>query len=1115
MSRRGERVSYAKKWCMLSFAILLLLSTDFIGGGETYGKSEEAVVINPTPQSLDVRGEDFPLTPVVGLVVGDGTDSASVREVEDTLKAAGVKRIERRGADEDAPDTPVTIWVGGPSENPASVSVLESLNTEGPDELGEEGYVLVTDVDPNGRKQIVLAGHDPAGTFYAAQTFRQMIKERPGRAGVPSVEIRDWPDMPIRGAIEGFYGPPWSHEDRLNQLEFYGEHKMNAYIYAPKDDPYHREKWREPYPDEALMGLQELVDKAKEEHINFTFAISPGNTICFSDDHDFEALLDKAEAVWDLGVRSFAIFLDDIDPSLRCAQDIEKFGKDRNPPASAQAYLLNRFNSEFIQTHEGAERLITVPTEYPQPGPSPDREEFAAQVDPDVIVQCTGIGVVAPTITTEDAEKIHGIFKHDLLIWDNYPVNDYDRNRLFLHPIVGRDPNLTEHGVIGLTANPMNEAEASKIPLYTIADYVWNSTAYDPDESWERSILDFGGEAAAALRTFAEQSYSSQLNETESPTLAPLVQAFWDGYESGDFNESAQELLEEFERIKNAPTILRNQLKNEKFLEEVSPYLDKTELYGKAGVAAVKMLLSQQAKEDEAAWDQRLILQELFDKAGEIPQKIAENVIPSFLREALAKNDEWLGITIARPITTLGTYENYVPTNMIDGDPNTLYWSNEAVKFGDAVGIDLGEVLPVQNIELLMGSRDKPNDYIKNGILEYSVDGDNWTMLTEAINQSEIKIETDGIQARYIRFRAIADQIEWVQVRDIHVQIEGEIPTRAMTTLGTYQHYATANMIDGDDQTYYWSDEAAKAGDAVGVDLGDTFNVQKIEVLMGSSDSPDDYIHDGVLEYSVDGDNWVKITEGHGQPEIRIDTEDIQARYIRFRATADQTKWVQVREFRVQSDKEGMVTVSGKPSAAKESSLSAMVDKLPSRAYRASRAPEVGEAVTLTYPSQRYLHQVTLLQGRQSLAKAKIQIQSEDGNWVTVGTLTGSVTNVLVGLETTKIRLVWEEDSPAPIIYEVIPEWGSPVASAADIQELVERLDRGEEFAEDQAAHSLKIHLTAVHQYEKQEKVEKVIKHMESFKLLLEYQKENELISEKAYNILKSNADFLIVKIKT
>ena len=30
-----------------------------------------------------------------------------------------------------------------------------------------------------------------------------------------------------------------SHEARLSQLRFYGQNKMNTYIYGPKDDPYH------------------------------------------------------------------------------------------------------------------------------------------------------------------------------------------------------------------------------------------------------------------------------------------------------------------------------------------------------------------------------------------------------------------------------------------------------------------------------------------------------------------------------------------------------------------------------------------------------------------------------------------------------------------------------------------------------------------------------------------------------------------------------------------------------------------------------------------------------------------------------------------------------------
>ena len=61
--------------------------------------------------------------------------------------------------------------------------------------------------------------------------------------------------VPYRGVVEGFYGPPWGHADRLSIIEFMGRHGMNLYVYAPKDDPYHRAQWREPYPPQEYERL--------------------------------------------------------------------------------------------------------------------------------------------------------------------------------------------------------------------------------------------------------------------------------------------------------------------------------------------------------------------------------------------------------------------------------------------------------------------------------------------------------------------------------------------------------------------------------------------------------------------------------------------------------------------------------------------------------------------------------------------------------------------------------------------------------------------------------------------------------------------------------------------
>lgn len=84
--------------------------------------------------------------------------------------------------------------------------------------------------------------------------------------------------------------------------------------------------------------------------------------------------------------------------------------------------------------------------------------------------------------------------------------------------------------------------------------------------------------------------------------------------------------------------------------------------------------------------------------------------------------------------------------------------------------------------------------------------------------------------------------------------------------------------------------------------------------------------------------------------------------------------------------------------------------------------------------------------------------------------------------------------------------------SANELKSKVEEFEGKEDFENEGVARSLKIHLTAVAIYEEKKLAEKVVKHMESFKMLLDYQKENELISEKAYNYLKESSENLIRK---
>ncbi|NOV03944.1 beta-N-acetylhexosaminidase [Paenibacillus sp. LMG 31457] len=732
-------------------------------------------VISPIPQSVSVKGQGFIIPAEVGLVTGSGTDSAAVQAVEGILRNAGVQSIKRANDSSAVPDAPVNVWVGGPSENTASGAVLQDLGVTGPEDLKEDGYVLASGIDSSGHKNIVLAGKNQTGTFYAAQTLRQIITAKESSYSIPGLTVRDWPKMNWRGSIEGFYGDPWSHEDRLSQLAFYGEQKMNMFIYAPKDDPYHRDKWRDPYPADKVAQIAELIDKAKQEHVEFVFAISPGNTVCFSDNTDFQALTAKAQVMWDKGVRSFALFLDDINKTLSCSADKTKFNSDASPPAAAQAFLLNRFKTEFIDTHPGAHRLITVPTDYANITTTTYINRFSALVDPSIIVQWTGAAVVPAGISVSDADKAKSIYKHDLLIWDNYPVNDYARDKIYLGPLYNRDAGLADHGIIGLTANPMNEAEASKIALFSIADYLWNPQAYDPDSSWLLSIKRLGGPAAEALKTFAENHYSSPLNAKESLTLSPLIDNLWTAFTgSGTITETVNQLISEFTKLQQTPAILRSTLGHANFIAETAYYLNKDELYGKAGVEAAQMLLSQKRNNKQQAAAHRTALNTLKTQISAIKQVKANQVFEDFFARAIRENDNWLGVVPATPfpITTMGTYQTNTPDKMLDGNLNTYFWSNSNPAVGDVLGVDLNEVRKVTNVQVFMGKSGSLSDYIHHGILEYSVDGSTWTKLATLEEQSEINVPVDNQKARFVRIRVTDTQNFWVIVREFKVTSE-------------------------------------------------------------------------------------------------------------------------------------------------------------------------------------------------------------------------------------------------------------------------------------------------------------------------------------------------------
>jgi hypothetical protein len=119
----------------------------------------------------------------------------------------------------------------------------------------------------------------------------------------------------------------------------------------------------------------------------------------------------------------------------------------------------------------------------------------------------TGPAPLSTSITAADlAATRRRLGERKLLLYDSYPA---DGNRdgtglaLVLGPLRERDPELRSEVAVYVSC-PMRELGASRLALWTVADYLGAPAAYDPDTSWRAAMEHVAGDdkqALDALRT--------------------------------------------------------------------------------------------------------------------------------------------------------------------------------------------------------------------------------------------------------------------------------------------------------------------------------------------------------------------------------------------------------------------------------------------------------------------------------------------------------------------------------------------------------------------------------------------------------------------------------------
>jgi len=234
-----------------------------------------------------------------------------------------------------------------------------------------------------------------------------------------------------RGYIEGYYGHLLSWQERRYLLAHLSALQCNAYLYAPKEDVYHRRQWRIPYDTDFITSFSAFATEAEKIGIRVLAGIAPGLDFDFAaPDGDSAALFAKADALTKAGADAIVLMFDDISDDVSHLRE-----------AGLQEGVCHAMLATSLAAHLRVP-VILVPRLYSDEI-SGDHDAYAhalnQYLDPEISILLCGETIVAETVNLQGrAGYIGNQLENPLIIWDNLYCNDYCPRRLFLGPYQGR-----------------------------------------------------------------------------------------------------------------------------------------------------------------------------------------------------------------------------------------------------------------------------------------------------------------------------------------------------------------------------------------------------------------------------------------------------------------------------------------------------------------------------------------------------------------------------------------------------------------------------------------------------------------------------------------------------
>lgn len=1013
--------------------------------------------IYPIPQEQVAVTGNASISSKVNLVVEAGIDDVTRKRATDILTQNGIQVVI--SDKEDASMSNIYLGINGSKGAGDALATSLQLKRDVFTQANKFDRHCVSLTSRNGQAQILVLGENTDATFYGLASLEQMLDY--DHKALPCVTIYDYADQKSRGIVEGYYGYPYTVEVKKDLMRYMMRYKMNTYMYGAKSDPYHSQYWKKPYPtnltaEQAKNGWlsQDMVkDITKVSHdtkVNFIWAIHPGNDIINSNSVVSD-VTSKFDMMYKLGVRQFAVFVDDVSiPS----SDADMATNARNITSIQQA-LEKKYNENYTAAADTVKPLHLVPQVYCTAFAGDDqRKRFfkaLSDIPSQVTVYTTGWGVWSVP-NQGDFNTIAREFGRPGAWWWNYPCNDNADAQIYPMdmysnfydmPAVDNNARLPKelNNSLGIVCNPMQQGEVSKIPLFSTADYAWNASGFNHLKSWEAAFPAIvGKEKAASLQLLAKY-----LRWNDPTELNSLINKFKNGLSHGNPNISdlKQTLDDVYAACIDIEALKQSERESDRLLyNDLAPWLLKL----KQMVASSNALLQVAAmdKEEEGKWDRfvhEIDQVDSLDLKEEYKAYALEgmgNGISVSVRPAAPSQKYLYDFTKYLKENALGDFfpetetKPYLVSNM-ENSRGRVVISKDLVTFANCTNVlqpgeYIGMALPHPT---LLGDFNVADTLLANNTLLYSSNGKAWTNFTdkETLLQGYVK---------YICIKNTGDAPKKISLSRTVISAQMPAPTQLASVDipegPIWDNHQAKFLIDGDYNTFVCLHRCQYNGDKYTVKLKEPTAIHDVRICMGTVNG--DHMNIGNVEISKDGKSWKKIrVKGTNTYNFTMNLPQVvkysnemsycdfqaageEAAYVRFNVTGARTdKWLRFYELEVnrQSDKQKEQTDCVDQEG---NNVEALSDR------RGDTGMEQGTpSIVCHFNDIQFLKAVEIYQNaeKSAAAPASVQITADGEHWTDYGklTLNKQVIDLSQQKEATAMRIVWE-GKQAPAIYEIV-----------------------------------------------------------------------------------------------